>query len=83
MIILTVNTIIYDILRHYLKNAFILMMTLYLHLISLHASFQVRLNVLNVVEVLVSIREGTVDDGSTVDLEITLVGDEQYLCSHY
>ena len=57
------------------------MMTLYLHPILLHASFQVRLNVLNVVEVLVSIREGTVDNGSTVDLENTLVGDEQYLCS--
>ena len=66
---------------HDLKNAFILMMTLYLHPISLHASFQGRMDVLNVVEVLVSIREGTVDDGCTVDLENTLVGDEQYLCS--
>ena len=43
---------------------------------------QVRLIVLNVVEVLVSIKKGTVDDGCTVDLEITLVGDEHYLCSH-
>ena len=57
------------------------MMTLYLHPILLHTSFQGRLKVLNVVEVLVSIREGTVDNGSTVDLENTLVGDEQYLCS--
>ena len=34
------------------------------------------MKVLNVVEVLVVIREGTVDDGSTVNLENTLVGDE-------